>query len=178
MKKNFKLLFEPLDDGDIKFYLPDARLILYDDLKPEKISSLSDELLWNDKSYFFLLYPVDSKYSGHWVVLTRFNDTIEYFCSYGYKPDYPLKWSKQKQKGYLLPLLEKDKLNVEYNNIEFQNKKIKNMSTCGCYAVFRVLTMLELGCDLKHNNILIQQLKKDNPTMTYDDIIVQWINKR
>ena len=178
MKKNIlNLEFEPMDDGDIKFYLPDARLILYEDLTPEKVSSLSNDLLWKNGSYFILLYPVESKYSGHWTCLCRFNDTIEYFCSYGYKPDYPLKWSKTKLRPYLLPLLEKEK-NVVYNTIDFQNKKIKQMATCGAYCVFRVLTMLELNLDLKGNNLLLQQLKKDNPTMSYDEIVVQYINKR
>ena len=82
--------YESMDNEDIHFYLPNAKLIMFNELKKYKTI---EQLLPKHKSYFILLYPVQSETSGHWVCLTRFDKTIEYFDSYGNKPDVPLSWS-------------------------------------------------------------------------------------
>jgi hypothetical protein len=76
-----------MDDTDIRFYLPDVKILTYSELT--NIKKIED-LLPRHKSYFILLYPVQSEQSGHWVCLTRYSKTIEYFDSYGLKPDVPL----------------------------------------------------------------------------------------
>ena len=101
-----------------------------------------------------------SENSGHWVALTRFNSKIEYFDSYGGAPDIPLTWKTsefQNSKRYLSILLNKSKYNVVYNSIDFQSKRDQNISTCGAFAVFRVLTMLELNADLDKNNCYLKR---------------------
>ena len=171
-----QIKYESMDDGDIKHYLPDARLVMYRELKD--IDNI-EILLPFHKSYFIILYPVQSESNGHWVVLTRFNDIIEYSDSYGFLPDFPLTWyNKQKIEPYLTNLLNKTKLQVVYNSIPFQDKKNAKMATCGAYAVFRVLTLLELNANLEQNNALLKKLKKDSNNKSYDDIVVQYINYR
>jgi hypothetical protein len=38
--------------------------------------------------------------------------------------------------------------------------------------------MLELNADMAKTNSLLQALKESNPEMSYDDIVVNYINKR
>ena len=170
-----QIKFISMDDGDIKHYLPNAHLMMYKELKG--IDDI-EILLTTHKSYFILLYPTVSETNGHWVVLTRYNDIIEYLDSYGNKPDIPLKWYHEKIDPYLTNLLNNTNLEVVYNTIDFQNKKDSNLATCGAYAVFRVLTLLELNANLEQNNVLLKKLKKDSNNKSYDDIVVQYINYR
>ena len=173
-----EIKYESMDDQDLKFYLPNALILKYNELAKFKTI---ESLLPKHKSYVILLYPVASEMNGHWVALTRFNKTIEYSDSYGLAPDIPFTWSTSKfqnNKRYLSELLNKSKYNVVYNSIDFQSKRDEMISTCGAYAVFRVLTMIELNADLEKNNLLLQTLKDSNEDMTYDDIVIQFINKR
>ena len=162
----------------MKFYLPNAIILKYNELSKYKTI---EQLLPKNKSYIILLYPVGSENSRHWVALTRFNSKIEYFDSYGGAPDIPLTWKTsqfQNSKRYLSILLNKSKYNVVYNSIDFQSKRDEQISTCGAFAVFRVLTMLELNADLDKNNLLLKTLKDSNENMSFDDIVVEYINKR
>ena len=165
-----------MDESDIRFYLKDAKILTYSELSNYK---KIEELLPIHKSYFILLYPVQSESSGHWVSLTRYGRTVEYFDSYGKKPDEPLTWGKYNNvHRRLSELLNNTKLRVDYNNIDFQNNKDVTISTCGAYAVFRILTMIEMNADLEKNNIILKTLKETNVDKSYDDIVVEFINKR
>ena len=62
-----------MDDTDIKYYLPKATIITYDELS--KIKDI-EKLLPRHKSYFILLYPVESKTNGHWVCMSRYDKTL------------------------------------------------------------------------------------------------------
>jgi hypothetical protein len=174
-----EIKYMSMSDDDIKFYLgKDAPILKYNELAKYKTI---EKLLPKHKAFFILLYPVTSDSSGHWVALTRFNNTIEYYDSYGGIIDDPLNWKSSKFRGnkrYLSEMLNKTKLNVDYNSFDFQSKRDTMISTCGCYSVFRVLTMIELNADLEKNNLLLQTLKDSNEDMSYDDIVVQYINKR
>ena len=172
------LKYESLDDGDIRYYLPDAKILTYKELS--KIKTI-EQLLPKHKSYFVLLYPVTSETNGHWVCLTRYDKTIEYFDSYGEIPDSPFKWPTSNYKDnprYLSELLKKTKLHIVYNSIDFQSKRDEMISTCGAYVVFRILTLIEFNADLGKNNLLLQTLKQSNPEFSYDDIVVNYIDKR
>ena len=165
-----------MDDSDIKYYLPDGRILTYSELSNYK---KIEDLLPRHKSYFILLYPVQSESSGHWVSLTRYGRTVEYFDSYGKKPDEPMTWGKYNNvHRRLSELLNNTKLRVDYNNIDFQNNKDFTIATCGSYVVFRILTMVEMNADLEKNNIILKTLKETNEDKSYDDIVVEFINKR
>ena len=173
-----ELKYISLDDDDVRHYLPDARILKYSELSKFKTI---EQLLPKHKSYVILLFPVSSETSGHWVALTRFNKSIEYSDSYGNRPDVPFTWSTSKfknNKRYLSELFKKTKLSVVFNSIDFQSKRDEQVSTCGAFSVFRVLTMIELNADLEKNNILLQTLKDSNPELSYDDVVVQYIDKR
>ena len=103
---------------------------------------------------------------------------IEYVDSYGLKPDMPLTWGKYNNvHRRLSELLNNTKLRVTYNTIGFQNKDV-TIATCGSYAIFRILTTIEMNADLEKNNIILKTLKETNEDKSYDDIVVEFINKR
>ena len=71
------IIEEPMDDGDIRSYFPNAKVLRYADLAD--YDSIQ-ELLPASKSYAFLLYqhrPND----GHFTCLMRYGKTIEFFCA-------------------------------------------------------------------------------------------------
>ena len=165
-----------MDDSDMRFYLPDVKILTYSELSNVK---KIEDLLPRHKSYFILLYPVKSESDGHWVSLTRFDKNVEYCDSYGGKPDFPLTWGKYNNvHRRLSELLNNTKLRVTYNTIDFQNNKDVTISTCGAFAVFRILTLIEMDTDLEKNNIILKTLKETNEDKSYDDIVVEFINKR
>ena len=150
--------YHPMDDKDIRHYLPNARIMTYNELS--EIENITD-ILPKHKSYVILLYPVTSETDGHWVCLTRYRRTIEYVDSYGKKPDEPLSWGKYKSTPrYLSKLLDKTNLRVVYNEIDFQSKRDYTITTCGAFAVFRILTMIEMNAHLERNNTILKTLKR------------------
>jgi hypothetical protein len=119
--------------------------------------------------------------SGHWICFTRYDRNIEYFDSYGLAPDVPFSWPTNKFKDnerYLTKLLNKCKLPMVYNTIDFQNKKDLDISTCGGYAVFRILTLLEMNANLQQNNLMLKTLKETSDGLSFDDVVCNYINKR
>ena len=171
-----EIKYVSMDDDDVHFYLPKCKLVKYNDLKKYKTI---EKLLPKHKSYFLLLYPVQSETNGHWTVLTRYDNTIEYSDSYGLCPDFPLSWSKYREnEKHLSKLLNNTKLRIHYNTTSFQSKKDEEISTCGAYCVFRVLTLLEYNANLKQNNLMLETLKNTSEGLSYDDIVVNFINKR
>ena len=44
--------------------------------------------------------------------------------------------------------------------------------------MFRVLTLLEYNANLKQNNLMLETLKNTSEGLSYDDIVVDFINKR
>ena len=103
---------------------------------------------------------------------------IEYVDSSGLKSDVPLTWGTYNNvHRRLSELLNNTKLRVTYNTIDFQNKDV-SISTCGAFAVFRILTLIEMNADLEKNNIILKTLKETNEDKSYDDIVVEFINKR
>jgi hypothetical protein len=110
------------------------------------------------------------------------NDVIEYFCSYGKAPDFPIKhWANDEFRHVplkLTSLLDNTELQVVYNVLCFQDIKNKNIATCGGYCAMRILSMLEFNATMGQFNILLQELKTENPKLSYDDIVTQYINYR
>ena len=44
--------------------------------------------------------------------------------------------------------------------------------------MFRILTLTEMNLDLEKNNVMLKTLKESNEDKSYDDIVVEFINKR
>ncbi len=173
-----EIKYESMNDLDIRHYLgKKARILTYNELSKYKTI---EKLLPQHGSYFILLYPVGSEMNGHWVCLTRYDKTIEYFDSYGGKPDTPFNWPTTNFKDnprYLTELLNKTKLHIVYNTIDFQSKR-QAISTCGAFCCFRILLLIEMNCNLEKSNLMLETLKQSNPEMSYDDIVTVYINKR
>ena len=170
---------EPMGDDDIKFYYPNAHIITYPDLR--KYRTIED-LLPKNKSYCFLLY-LQTPNSGHWTLLSRNNNVIEFFCSYGSSPSTPLKWTPKnvrKKLGmnipYLDKLLSKTNIPVIYNPIDYQNKVDLEVSTCGRHCVCRLNTILDDNQKLTDYYKMISSIKKETGK-SYDDIVSSLINK-
>ena len=52
------VIYQSMSDDDIRYYLPDAKILTYSELS--NIKKIED-LLPRHKSYFILLYPVQSE---------------------------------------------------------------------------------------------------------------------
>jgi hypothetical protein len=80
----------PLSDSDI-------RKIIGSKTKIIKFSQLAnynsiEQLLPHNGAYLVLLFE-SAMNSGHWTALLRYNDTIEFFDSYGGEPHDILRWT-------------------------------------------------------------------------------------
>jgi len=176
-----EVIEEPMDDGDIRSYFPNAKILRYSSLS--KMSSI-EQLLPKDKSYAFLLYE-DSPGSGHWVAVMRYGKTIEFFCSYGSKIDGPLRWYNPKDnamlgqsKPYLSLLLKKAEKKFEaiHNPVAFQSSK-HGVATCGAWDVMRVNQLVNHNQDLREFADYMEQIKKETG-LTYDEIVANYVSKR
>jgi hypothetical protein len=172
---------EPMDDGDIRQYLPNAKIMRY-----SALSRLSDieQILPTDKSYVILLYE-NTPGSGHWVALMRYGRTIEFFCSYGSKIDAPLRWQNPKDNAmlgqrqpYLSILLNKakGKFRAIYNPVAYQSSK-QGVATCGAWDVMRINQMKNHNQDLQDFHEYMESVKKETG-LTYDEIVVNYVSKR
>jgi hypothetical protein len=91
----------------------------------------------------------------------RDKKTIEYFDSYGEKPEGPRSWLSQEQldrlgqsEPYLLQLLRKSGYRVYYNTYPYQSDK-NDINTCGRWTVARLI------CKDLSNNEFYNAVKKD-----------------
>jgi hypothetical protein len=112
----------PLSDADIKKYLP-AEL-------------LRD---WNGKLPCVVLYE-KTPLNGHWSLILRTKNNngkpcIEFFDSYGMKPDECLKIMNKEYKPKLVKWLLKNGGNISYNPIQYQ--KNGPIATCGRHCIMR-----------------------------------------
>jgi len=172
---------EPMDDGDIRQYLPNAKIMRYSALA--KLNDI-EQLLPKDKSYVVLLYE-NTPGSGHWVALMRYGKTIEFFCSYGSKIDAPLSWQNPKDNAMLgqsRPFLSillkkaKDRFRAIYNPVAYQSKK-QGVATCGAWDVMRINQLINHNQDLHEFHDYMESVKKETG-LTYDEIVVNYVSKR
>ena len=164
----------PMSDKDIRHYLPNANILLYRNL-PDTI----EQLLPRKGSYCMILYE-QQPMCGHWVCLTR-NKTINYFDSYGGKPDNPIKYTEEGNREAfgmgtpkLTHLLENSKIPVKYNNFDYQ-KKNPNIATCGRHCVAYILSFLK-GATLREYKQFVDGIKKYLKS-GYDEAISEIIDK-
>lgn len=126
----------------VKFLGGKTRVIKYSDLS--KIHDIN-EVLFGFNSCIILI--LSKKNFGHWVCLTRRNDELEFFDSYGYTIDDPVYFKlnnkyfrKVNNQDYphLTYLLMKTPYKLMYNEIKFQ-KKNPNIATCGRHVACRIM---------------------------------------
>lgn len=174
-----KILYDSMGTDDIKYYFPNAKILTVPEIK--NFNNIYD-LMPNKKDYVFLLYEHKKNY-GHWVLIIRNNNNLEYFDSYGGKIDGPINWitkelqNKLDVKPYLTQLINNTpNLSTEYNGVDFQNKKNKDISTCGRHCCLRLKTFLNNDFDLDDYIDFMKQIKKKSK-LSYDDIVSEIISK-
>lgn len=169
-----ELTMESLSDNDIKSILPDVKIISHQELKNYK---LIDELLPNKKDMVIIIYETKPNY-GHWTMISRYDNVIEYFDSYGNPVDEPIKWINKEYKNtidktpYLTKLLKdaSNKYDIIYNSKDFQNNKNLKISTCGRHCIFRGHTIIQDNQQLSDYIKMMNELK--NVTgFNYDEIV-------
>ncbi|CAN0432297.1 unnamed protein product, partial [Ectocarpus fasciculatus] len=137
----------PLTNTDMLRILPavKGRIIEYSDLN--QYGDL-EEILPEHKSFIIVLIEYKQN-SGHWVCLSRYEDTIEMFNSFGTKhgpDDFVESASMNRYLGqasmHLRTLLRKEaaerKFDVVFNQVKFQGKDLK-INTCGRHVLLRLI---------------------------------------
>lgn len=164
-------------DSDFKRYFGDGKVIKYSELG--NYHSIN-ELLPNDKDFRIIL--VESKYNqGHWTAIMKYGDIIEWFNSYGTKPEYDFKFIPSFTK-YLLGqggnaltklLNTKDKRQKVYYNKKKLQVIDDNINTCGRWVTARILGML-VGYELDDfiNKVEDKVEESGKPT---DILVVDWV---
>jgi hypothetical protein len=136
LKKYQKELAYMMSDKDFSLILGSG--IEHHIIKYSELANYNniEELLPNDKDYKIILVET-KRNSGHWTAVIRNKNVIEYFDSYGIRPDGEFRFISMimqkllgESKHFLSKLLKDTKLKVEWNNIEFQQDG-SNVCTCG-----------------------------------------------
>lgn len=141
------------------------KIILYQELHNIKDT---DEL-FSEVDNIIVLYRTTMDY-GHWISLLNYDDHIEYFDSYGKKPDYSLDISNgslRHMNGRVIPhiqaLLEQasllNKKKIIYNKIQMQSKH-HHVNTCGRWSALRI-KLRHLSLHEFQNKFLNQSMKPD-----------------
>lgn len=151
--------------GDDLLRLTDnkTKILKYEDLKTYD----SLEQIFNPHGCFIMLYQTAENY-GHWVtVIDRGNRHLEFYDSYGLKPDEELNMNNEYHLrihgGEIVPhlsaLIRKDNWKVLYNKKKLQ-KYLEDTNTCGRYCALRVRFIKE---SMDKFNILLIKNKHYDP---------------
>jgi uncharacterized short protein YbdD (DUF466 family) len=170
---------EPLDDSEIRHYLPDAKIMTYKELSKYRHIN---ELLPEETDYVIILY-LDAPNKGHWTAVLKYKNIYEMFDPYGVKElDEELKWTPCPQRiklGVAIPYLTRlfNTIEKPYKGIlstfEYQDDKM-NINSCGKHCVFRILKLLDNQMNIQqYYNYMKGMRKKFN--LSYDEIVATMI---
>jgi hypothetical protein len=133
-----------LSNDDIQRILePDTKIFAYPKFAEMKhIDEAFDPL-----GRCIFLFLTKSPTSGHWLTMFKRDGHIEYFDSYGEKPEEQREWITQEMldelgegQPYLMDLLKRSRVKVYYNTYAYQKDK-DDINTCGRWAVARLMCM-------------------------------------
>lgn len=174
---------EEITDGDLTRYFGknDYKNILkYSELQNY---STIQKLLPRNKSWKIIL--IESEFnSGHWVLLMRYNTTIEFFNSYGTFPSDELDYMPDEQNE----MLDQDVkyLNILLTNaipkfIVFYNKRklqrlYDGVNTCGKWTILRLMMLKNFNMDLQKFLQFVDNLTKEYK-LTPDEMVTLVIQK-
>jgi hypothetical protein len=174
---------EEITDGDLTRYFGKKdykNIIKYSDL--EKYGSIQ-QLLPKNKSWKIIL--IESTYnSGHWCVILRYNNNIEWFNSYGSFPSKELDFIGHLQNSFLnqnikhLNILLTKALphfKIIYNKRQLQ-KLQDGINTCGKWCIWRIIMLEHYNLDLQQFIHLVDCLMKQYK-FTSDEIVSLIIKK-
>jgi hypothetical protein len=151
-----------LSNDDINTILdPETKILSYPKFcEVEHIDSVFDRL-----GRCVFLFLTENETTGHWLCMfKRGKDTIEYFDSYGEKPDAQRKWLSEEQledlgegEPCLTYLLKASGYKVYYNTVQYQKDK-QDVNSCGRWCVARLIC--KDFSNLQFHNLIKQQMKE------------------
>lgn len=132
-----------LSNDDIQAILePDTKIFTYPAFADmESIDEAFDQL-----GRCIFLFLTQSETAGHWLCMFKRDDnTIEYFDSYGQKPEAQREWLTEEKltelgegEPYLYDLMRQSGYKVFYNKFPYQTDR-NDINTCGRWAVARLI---------------------------------------
>jgi len=144
-----KMLETMIDDTDISRWLgADAKdkIVKYSDLK--NYHTIND--LLPDATDYRIILTESKPNVGHWCCVLKYKDILEWFDSYGVKPDGEFKYIPKMvrrmlgQDGNVLTKLlvntKRPNQNVYYNKRRLQSGE-DGINTCGRWCLARILAM-------------------------------------
>ena len=154
----------PLSDTEIH-RLVNTTIVRYPDLKKYELG----ELLKSGSCV--ILFLTKNAHDGHWVCLIDHGKKyLEFFCSFGLKPDGHFKWLTP-ERGRQLDgppvlggMLKAAGKPVVYNAFPFQSK---NLADCGRHVVARI----------RHKNLNLDQYKALMGSEDPDDWVTEQTDK-
>lgn len=147
---------ESFSEANIKKVV-DCDIVVYEDLV--NYNDIDD--LLGPHQCCVLLYQQKQTY-GHWVCLSRRGNIVEFFDSYGGKPDSQLKfakYNKHNDQPYLSQMLYESPYEIRYNPYKLQSEK-NDMNTCGRWVTLR-LVLRHVPIDVFAKLFLKQRNKPD-----------------
>ena len=175
-----EVIEQPIDDSEIRFYLPDAKIKTYKELSQYRNIN---ELLPENKDYAIILY-LDAPNKGHWTAVLKYDNKIEMFDPYGIKEiDEELQWVPCPQRiklGVAIPYMTRLFNTIKkpqkgiLSTYEYQDDK-RNVSSCGRHCVYRILKLLNNDMDIEQYYKHMKELRK-RFNLTYDQIVSTYIN--
>lgn len=134
-----EILSYAISDADIINITGINNIIRYQDIK--NYNDI-DDLLKKNVLVCFILFETKNNY-GHWTVIFRNNNLIEFFDPYGFLFENQKLYIEQEEFkdpiNYLSILLKKSPYQISYNELKFQNIKDKSIGTCGKWCIIRYL---------------------------------------
>jgi len=173
----------PMGEDELRAFIPNIKIIRYSDLKKHhKI----EDLLTKPEDEAVILYQ-NAPYSGHWCCITRNDDKIDFYDSYGGKIDTQLEYitpEANKELGiddtYLSNLINNSNVIKHFSENTRKHQTFKNtgaeINTCGRHCLFRLLSFKENRCDNKEYAAMMEFLKK-KLKCSYDELVTGFINK-
>lgn len=152
-----------LSDSDIGKYIPN--IVLYEELYKK-----TPQQLLNMLPLAILYQPhKEEPNMGHWTLLHRVPGSIEFFDSYGFKPDSEFKVMSYQQPHYIAQLLMKlmSTNKVSYSPYNFQ-ARTNGVNTCGRHIIVRNMFS---NYDIDRYYKAIQQVSS-NLNITPDQLVV------
>lgn len=166
---------DPLDDEEIREYLPDAKILTYKQLS--KYQNIN-QLLPDPIDYAIILY-LDEPNKGHWTAILKYDNKFEMFDPYGIKTlDQQLNWvpcTMRIKLGVSVPYITRLFNSIKkpqkgiLSTFEYQDDK-DNVNTCGRHVVYRILKMLNDKMDIEEYYKHMKKLRKEF-NLTYDEIV-------
>jgi hypothetical protein len=164
-----------LSNDDINEILePDTKIFTY-----PQFATVSDiEQMFDKLGRCVFLFLTLSETAGHWLCMfLREDGSIEYFDSYGDKPEAQRKWISQEkleelgeEEPYLFNLLKESGKKVYYNTYPYQTDR-NDINTCGRWCVARLI--MKDYSNLQFYNAVRQDMKEKGITK-FDDWVAVW----